>query len=354
MRKFYLILITLFCTIAAQAWTVSFTNPEGWTAVAAYCFGGDAGEALGTWPGTVMTKDGDVWTVTCEGAEPEKIIFNNNNKGSQTANLDFVAGATYDNKGPVGAEVKQFTVYFDNTDSNWEEVYGYTWSPELVGAWPGKKLTKNAQGLYEFTIEGTSAPTMDGFKFNNGNGNGGESVNFTTFTPGQTYTATGELGSEPAPMDEWYVSIGGSFVEGAYEWNWSNGVNPVKGIADLGDFIIGTADFELKVWDGVADTYYGDMSTPIEAGESIWTPLTNGGGHMTVAGATETSAYNVKFNCNNNEICLTPMSSSIANIAADGAQAPAEYYNLQGIRVANPEGGVFIRIEGGQVTKVIR
>lgn len=45
-------------------------------------------------------------------------------------------------------------------------------------------------------------------------------------------------------------------------------------------------------------------------------------------------------------------SSAIDNIAAD-ANAPVEYYNLQGIRVANPENGLFIRRQGSTVSKVI-
>ena len=38
----------------------------------------------------------------------------------------------------------------------------------------------------------------------------------------------------------------------------------------------------------------------------------------------------------------------------EAAAAEAEYFNLQGVRVANPENGVFIRVEGGKATKVVR
>ncbi len=33
--------------------------------------------------------------------------------------------------------------------------------------------------------------------------------------------------------------------------------------------------------------------------------------------------------------------------------APAVYYNLQGVRVANPENGLFIVVKGGKSTKVV-
>lgn len=40
--------------------------------------------------------------------------------------------------------------------------------------------------------------------------------------------------------------------------------------------------------------------------------------------------------------------------AVEAAEAEVEYYNLQGVRVANPENGIFIRRQGNKVSKVIR
>lgn len=44
--------------------------------------------------------------------------------------------------------------------------------------------------------------------------------------------------------------------------------------------------------------------------------------------------------------------SSVADLANDNA--PVEYFNLQGVRVANPENGIFIRRQGSKVTKVAK
>lgn len=44
--------------------------------------------------------------------------------------------------------------------------------------------------------------------------------------------------------------------------------------------------------------------------------------------------------------------TGIDDIEADN-NAPVEYFNLQGVRVANPENGLFIRRQGNKVTKVI-
>ncbi len=51
----------------------------------------------------------------------------------------------------------------------------------------------------------------------------------------------------------------------------------------------------------------------------------------------------------NFEEAKTP--TGIDEIGVD-ANAPVEYYNLQGVRVANPENGIFIRRQGAKATKV--
>ncbi len=44
--------------------------------------------------------------------------------------------------------------------------------------------------------------------------------------------------------------------------------------------------------------------------------------------------------------------SSVEDIIVD-ANAPVKYFNLQGVQVANPENGVFIRVQGNQASKVL-
>lgn len=45
--------------------------------------------------------------------------------------------------------------------------------------------------------------------------------------------------------------------------------------------------------------------------------------------------------------------SGVEDVVVSDENAPVEYYNLQGIRVSNPEGGVYIRRQGNTVTKVL-
>lgn len=51
-------------------------------------------------------------------------------------------------------------------------------------------------------------------------------------------------------------------------------------------------------------------------------------------------------------ITLSEKKDGVESIATDNGEA--EYFNLQGVRVANPENGVYIRRQGGKVTKVVK
>lgn len=45
--------------------------------------------------------------------------------------------------------------------------------------------------------------------------------------------------------------------------------------------------------------------------------------------------------------------AGINNVAVDNANAPVQYFNLQGVEVANPENGIYIRRQGNKATKVL-
>ncbi len=45
--------------------------------------------------------------------------------------------------------------------------------------------------------------------------------------------------------------------------------------------------------------------------------------------------------------------AGVSDLVVEDENAPVEYYNLQGIRVANPENGIFVRRQGNKVEKVV-
>lgn len=46
--------------------------------------------------------------------------------------------------------------------------------------------------------------------------------------------------------------------------------------------------------------------------------------------------------------------SGITGVSDDDSNAPVEHFNLQGVKVADPGNGIFIRRQGGKATKVIK
>ncbi len=64
----------------------------------------------------------------------------------------------------------------------------------------------------------------------------------------------------------------------------------------------------------------------------------------TVCGAWEIQNINIKG---------TDTGVGIVDAIADDVNAPVRYYNLQGVEVANPADGLFIRVQGKKATKVI-
>ncbi len=47
------------------------------------------------------------------------------------------------------------TVYFDNSKTQWEEVYFYSWGGSLSVDWPGVKMTDEGNNIYSYTLDGT-------------------------------------------------------------------------------------------------------------------------------------------------------------------------------------------------------
>jgi len=89
-----------------------------------------------------------------------------------------------------------------------------------------------------------------------------------------------------------------------------------------------------------------EVAIPMEYQDLTWQVPAN------LTAPTDIQIYNTN-GCHIYYITVTEAgSSAIENIAAD-ENAPVEYYNLQGVRVANPESGLYIRKQGNTATKVV-
>ncbi len=106
-------------------------------------------------------------------------------------------------------------------------------------------------------------------------------------------------------------------------------------------------------WDDVNKAArYGATSKDeaISVGQSA--TVTNGGSDPN-AWMILPGIYNFTVNLKNMTLVVEASSSSIESIKTDN-NAPAIYYNLQGVEVENPENGVYIMKQGNKVTKVVK
>jgi len=72
-----------------------------------------------------------------------------------------------------------------------------------------------------------------------------------------------------------------------------------------------------------------------------------------IGDATKVFIYSKSGGVNFYDFRFTPdASTAIAGISVDDADAPVEYFNLQGLRVENPHSGLYIRRQGNKVGKI--
>ena len=152
-------------------------------------------------------------------------------------------------------------------------------------------------------------------------------------------------------FSEWYVNIVGPYNE----WT-DNGVHPnAEGISLTTDLFIGTEGFKVKVYNTVSDVYYiANTETPIAT--DTWVKLyvdTADGPRIYINGADSETSYDVQFNLNTSEV-MVKKAAGVSNIVVDNNNAPVEYFNLQGVRVANPAAGqLVIKRQGTEVSKML-
>ena len=84
---------------------------------------------------------------------------------------------------------------------------------------------------------------------------------------------------------------------------------------------------------------------------NVWTPATQERANTDVKDVTFTptgKTFIDKITVNYESI-----NTGVDDILSDDANAPVEYYNLQGVRVANPESGLYIHVQGKKASKVL-
>ena len=141
-----------FCTIADGEVCAFFEAPNSWSTVKCWVWDATNNYTGGSWPGASCAKIGRnngkfVWKWTYSGAlttKPTFIIFNNNNNGQQTADLNFQNGGYYNDAGALQGVVTAVVTGVENVICN-KENKGNTWY-DLHGRLLNNKPTNH--GVY--------------------------------------------------------------------------------------------------------------------------------------------------------------------------------------------------------------
>lgn len=141
-------------------------------------------------------------------------------------------------------------------------------------------------------------------------------------------------------------------VEGVYTWTEITVNNSNAG---FGYFNI--ASILGPDWDTVNDgDRYGAPSSDLQISINSPAPVTLYAVNVSASGCQswmiEAGQYDIVLDLNNMTLtAYEPGTTGVANIGVD-ATAPV-YYNLQGVKVANPENGLYIKVVNGKATKTI-
>ncbi|MBQ2046927.1 MAG: starch-binding protein [Muribaculaceae bacterium] len=198
-------------------------------------------------PGTYKDQiTGNTWTVTASkitgtvGSTGIAVVYN-------------ADGITPDipEDNPGDNTESQYTAYFDNKDSNWENVYAYAWdnsntSNQFLGTWPGSQISKDSESGY-YKVTASIQATTPMIIFNDGSGN--QTSDFSWVNNG-IYTTSGYTGKTYDGTNQ-----GGNNDEGNDEENTEN-----KWIFYYNDTNWGNSTVYAYVWDaGNGDkTYLGE------------------------------------------------------------------------------------------------
>ncbi|MGM9844163.1 MAG: starch-binding protein, partial [Muribaculaceae bacterium] len=261
----------------------------------------------------------------------------------------------------------EVAVYWDNQYTSWEKVYAYAWGEagNNNADWPGVEVTDvTAEGLYKYVI--TDA-TWNQIIFNNGNG---EQTGNLALEAGKVYSMAPETPENMYIMGHIAgVKVGEEVVTGpafnptfGYSCtNLGSGLYEIDNVrisesslgSGYGYFAFTSAlGANAEDWATVNSHRYGPQVNDTEISKGDVTPVKAGVDASWKIAATPDGEEGYKFTLDVINGTLTVGEASAASIVSS-ENAPAVYYNLQGVEVANPQNGLYIVKRGNTVTKQV-
>lgn len=249
-----------------KEWNAYFNNSNSnWTNVYAYVW--DAGNGdntlLGSWPGTKINYDSQsgYYKVSLTAQITTPMIIFNNGDGAQTSDLNFVNNGIYTSSGYTNniyqegnngndTSTDEYSWIFYYNDNNWSTstVYAYVWdagdsNKTYLGNWPGSKMTKNDEGMWQISFNTTTSLKTPMVIFNNGQSNGtNQTADFTLINNGiYKYNGFHSAGIENAlytPIIKVYTSNSSLVIESTV--NTQISITSVNGLSKIIDINEGT------------------------------------------------------------------------------------------------------------------
>ena len=264
------------------------------------------------------------------------------------------------------APKEAFTVYFDNSDSRWETPHIHYWGG-TSSEYPGVAMTHKKTTIWEYTLPAGTTHVL----FNDGNGDDTKTDDFFA-EPENVYSAAGCLGfyeDEGIATYPPYMYAMGTLAAGSWKTNVgvrlkrSGHTYTADEVELVADKSTGKAFFSFvsklastaSDWDTVngADRF-GAMSKDeaVSTAAPAWVKIFSGGNAGSAyAWKTDAGIYKMTVDLDRMELVLTD-AAAIGEVEMDAdADAPVVYYNLQGVPVANPGSGAYIRVKGSKVER---
>lgn len=375
MKKFYsffLVAVCLFATSFAYAATrtVYFQDDQNWAnqgkGIQIYMWNSANGTNSG-WDNesNIVTElvSGTTYKYEITNDDWDKVIFHTtNNYGPfQTETLDIRNNGIYTDNGDKGNLVQ---IYFDDFNSKWGNISLQNWDNNGVNA---VSLPTNGD-IYSWLVLENSWFLFhyNDYKEKTADVNGTDKIYYyTEFGKDSSFPldiyAVGEIGFEGATAATSWAPDNGDF-----KLSYSgSGVFEIKNIQMFEEGETGYSAFrfhtKLGGWKEDSGTHYRpteDKVLNVGTGTSttdVTTDATDDRNWKVVTAYVNNTyyVYDLKLDLLNNKLTIdgTKHTTGVESISVEDSVAPVEYFNLQGVRVENPENGLYIVRQGNKVSK---
>ena len=364
---------TLKVTAITSEWGIYLDKASTkWTNANLYTWDANNTTYTGTWPGNAMgvtTVNGtEYYYSLIRNAKTINLIFNNGTE--QTVDITGISGESFFKLTTKNGEGKWQVEKVENSTGGGEEeeetetlvfnvtVPAGTENCYIVGSFNewGKFVAMEKAGDNNFTVSIDNLKKSE-VKYKYTCGEGWDYVEMqadkVTDVQDRSYTANDVVAAWKSTP-----STTVTYPEKVYIVGHDNAWDPAKPLEISGTDGVYTIDnvtfvntgFKMSTQKGSWDAFNAGVLYVQNAIVNEEATITKGSSDDSKISATGT--FNITIDLvNMTFLAIDPLTVAIEEVATDNA--PIEYYNLQGVKVANPENGIFIKKQGSKTTKVV-